>query len=72
MEYLRGAGCGERDRWLLAELILRLDADPIRHSERLVVDPPVPGLRWARCGELTVIVQVIPAEDLVRVVSVSR
>jgi hypothetical protein len=39
-----------------AELLLRLDADPTRHSHA-ILDPPIPGMRWALMGEFKVILR---------------
>ena len=52
-----------------AELLLKLDADPIAHTWP-IFNPPVPGLRWAALGEKKVIVHFDPSHDRVRVVLV--
>ena len=53
-----------------AQLLLLLDADPISNSNRLAVDPPIPGLRWAPCRGYTAVFVFDPATNSIRVASV--
>ncbi len=45
-----------QEKELFAELLLRLDADPTRHSHA-ILDPPIPGMRWALMGNHRVILR---------------
>jgi len=52
-----------------AELLLRLDADPVSHSWP-ILNPPVPGLRWATFLNFKVILLFDPSHDRVSVATI--
>lgn len=67
--WLRDERRTEGERWAFAELLLRLDADPLRHSTA-ILRPGVPaGLRWAAFGERRAILIFDPSEDRIRVLT---
>jgi hypothetical protein len=72
LSYVQGPDCDQVARWAFAELLLRLDSNPIEHSDRLATAPAVPGLRWPKFAGRTVILQFVLAEDLIRIVSISE
>ena len=65
-EFLFGSACTGEDRMAFAELLLRLDGNPLEHS-RAVLPPEPPGLRWAPFGGHKAILVFDPAHDLISV-----
>ena len=51
-----------------AELLLKLDANPLWHSTPVLRDGAPPGMRWAAFGEFRAIFVWNPAENSVRIV----
>ena len=67
--WLRDPRRTEHDRWAFAELLLRLDADPLRHSTAILW-PGVPaGLRWAAFEGHRAILVFDLSEDRIRVLT---
>lgn len=60
--------CRHEDAFAFADLLLRLDADPFKHSENL--SGLAPGMRWAGIPGYTVVFTFDPAKDLIRIASV--
>lgn len=60
----------DEDRMEFAQLLLKLDANPIKHSDRLVVDPPIPGLRWASFADHKLILVFDPSRNRIRVLAI--
>lgn len=59
----------EAERWAFAELLLRLDADPVGEATSPLLGPGrPPGLRWASFGSRTAIYLWDPSENRIRIV----
>jgi hypothetical protein len=69
LAWLNESGCSESDRWAFAELLLRLDADPVGEGTRPLLGPGrPPGLRWAAFAGRGAIYQWDPAENRIRII----
>lgn len=69
--YVRGSSCTEQDRLAFAELLLRLDGNPLASEPLLPADPThpyPPGMRWAQFGPHRVIFQFDPGHDRLRMI----
>jgi hypothetical protein len=72
--WLRDPGRTEPERWAFADLLLRLDSDPLTHSAPILTPGTPPGLRWATlesAGGRKVIIKFDPIENRVTVVSIT-
>jgi hypothetical protein len=66
--WLEDAGRTDAERWAFAELLLRLDADPVNEDTRPVLGPGrPPGLRWAPFADRAAVYLWDPAEDRIKV-----
>jgi hypothetical protein len=64
LAYVRG--CSQKDMAAFADLVLRLDANPIQNSEAILTSIGPPGLRWARFSDHLVTFQWDPVADAIR------
>jgi hypothetical protein len=60
----------DEDRMAFADLVLKLDANPVKHSDRLATKPPRPGLRWAGFRDHKLVLVFDPSRNLIRVLAV--
>lgn len=66
-EYFCSEERSRAEQEAFADLLLKLDADPVSHTSA-ILDPPIPGMRWAKLGRRKVIVHFDPSHDRVKVV----
>lgn|GEM_PF-3379238 len=64
LAYVRS--CDEAEKIAFADLVLRLDANPVRDSVPLLTSIGPPGMRWARFADHIALFQWDPAADAVR------
>lgn len=68
--YVFGSAFTDADREAFAELLLKLDGNPVKHSALVNRTPPVPGLRWAPFAGHKAIFVFDPAHDLIRILTI--
>ncbi len=64
LAYVRA--CSETDKLAFGELVLRLDANPVEHSDAILTTIGPPGMRRARFSDHTVTLRWDPASDSVQ------
>jgi hypothetical protein len=68
IEWLRSPARTSQELSDFAQLLLRLDSDPIGWSEAVLGPGALPGLRWAPCGDYSVMFIVDPGNNRLSVV----